>query len=130
MEQTCAIRGRPQQFLQLLDWYRWAHQVALHLIAAMPAQELRLLESLDALGNHLELQFARESDDGGADRTAVALGIQILDERTVDLQRIDRETAQIAQGRIAGTEVIDLQRQACGAEALHAGCRVIHVAQQ
>src|ERR1700733_8582249 len=69
---------------------RLAHEVALPLVAALPAQKFHLLGGLDALGDDFELKFARHGDDGGADRGVISARVQVLDERTVDFQSVYR----------------------------------------
>ena len=44
------------------------------------------------------------------DRLVSAISVQMLDEAAIDLDRIDRQVLQGTQARIAGAEVIDLDR--------------------
>ena len=71
------------------------------------------------LGHDFQPQRVRKIDDGLRDGAGIhALG-QVVDEAAVDLQLPDRQPAQIAEARVAGTEVVRstcrLLRPAAGA---------------
>ena len=87
--------------------HRPAEQVALHFIAPRLAQEVELLGGLDAFGHHAQVQLVAERDDRLHDHGVVGIGGQIDDERTVDLELVDRKALQVAEARIAGAEIID-----------------------
>ena len=44
-----------------------------------------------------------------------------LDERLIDLQRLDLEALEISKGRVAGAEVVDRQREAGNTESIKDG---------
>jgi hypothetical protein len=70
----------------------------LHLIGVARFQILPLCLGLHALGNGGQPQALGHRDDGiHRRRIAAALGIDVAHEHTVDLQRIDRELAQVRQ---------------------------------
>ncbi len=54
-----------------------------------------------------ELERLAEPDDGASQRRAVGAVADLLDERLVDLEDVDREALQVAERRIAGAEVVD-----------------------
>ena len=70
-----------------------------------------MLAVLDTLGNHPQAQDVPESDDGGDDGLVLGIGAQPANEGSVDLQRVHGQMLQVAQRRIAGSEVINRQAQ-------------------
>lgn len=91
----CALRG--DQLQELVRGDGRLDQVALHLVAVVPAQEVGLLAELDPLGDDLQSQRAGHGDDGADDRRGVGVGGDVADERLIDLQCVDGEALQIAQ---------------------------------
>src|SRR5207244_10754455 len=85
---------------------------ALAELAAELLEERQLRAGLDALGEHLLVERLAELEDGAHDLAAVALARHAVDERAVDLERIDGQRRQVAQRRIAGAEVVDGKRDA------------------
>src|SRR5262249_7282476 len=85
---------------------RRAEQIALHLRAPFRPHVVELRRRLDTLRGGDDAETAPETchrlDDGGA----VCLLRQVANERTVDLDLVEREAAQIAERRITGTEVV------------------------
>src|ERR1700741_1921557 len=80
-----------QQLAQLLGRQRTAEQIALHLVAAVLAQEAALLLGLHALGDHAQLEPVRQADDGAGDGFVALAAAQVAHEGLVDLERADRE---------------------------------------
>ena len=89
-----------------------AEQEALQLVAAPLAQELRLLQCLDAFGNHAELQALSHREDRGRERRVVRIGGDVADEGAVDLDALDREAAQGRKRGVSGSEVVESQSDA------------------
>src|SRR5690606_23511995 len=81
--------------------------IALQPVAVCQAQEGGLPLGLNAFGNDRHPERLAEVDDRGKDRRSVMGGIQTGNEAAIDLQRVERELAQIAQARIAGAEVVE-----------------------
>ncbi len=71
-----------------------AEVVALVFIAFMRFEELEMSFCFDPLRENFEPQGLRQNDDARRDDAVIRLG-DILDERTIDLESIDRELAQI-----------------------------------
>ena len=97
--------------------------------ARQRAQEGGLLLGLHALGGDAQVQPAGHRDDGGDDGRIVGIMAQVLDERAVDLQRVDGEALQVRQARVAGAEVVDGQAHAHLVqllERLHGLVGVVH----
>ena len=69
--------------------------IALADIAAQGAQERGLALVFDALCDHVEVELAREQHDRAHDGAfALTGGLELVDERTVDLERIDRQAVE------------------------------------
>ncbi|MNI85384.1 hypothetical protein D3C73_1423710 [compost metagenome] len=50
-------------------------------------------------------------DDDRLDNLHVLAGLgDVLDERAIDLQRVQGQASQVCQGRVTGAEVVDRQR--------------------
>ena len=80
--------------------FRWLgprEQEALELIAAQVHEYRCLLGSLDAFGDRLEAQVVCQADDGGNDGSVVAFGTERADERSIDLDDVDRELPQVGE---------------------------------
>ena len=73
-----------------------AKEKALSLVAATRFQESPLLRRFDAFGHNL-LLGAYAHCNNGADDSLAAIAVNIVHERLVDLERVDRETPQVAQ---------------------------------
>ena len=66
-----------------------------------------------------------QHDDGLDDLAILASVVHLADEGAVDLQGIDGELLEIAQGRMAGAEVVDADPDAQLAESCqHGGGRL------
>src|SRR5581483_468202 len=102
-----AHRRRLQQAHDVVCLHGVAVQEALCLIAAVVAEEDLLLERLDTLGHALDVEAARHRDHGRDDRRLGVVTLDLVDERAVDLQAVDRVAAQTTQHRVAGAEVVD-----------------------
>src|SRR5919106_269146 len=70
------------------------------------AERFGLLACLDAFGDDLEAEGAGEPENR-LDECAVV--VDPIDERLGDLEHVDREVVQMAQGRIAGAEVVECE---------------------
>lgn len=69
--------------------------------------ELLLLPGgLDSLGNRGHAERVSQLHDGLDERSPGAI-LDLLDERTVDLQRVDRELLQSGERRVTCPEVVD-----------------------
>ena len=72
-----------------------AKEVALHEPAAQVVDERSLLDRLDAFGDHLGAESARERDDPRDDRHLGRIVRGRDDERAVDLDRVDAEVVEV-----------------------------------
>ena len=109
---------------------RAAHQEPLHQVAALAAQELQLLEALDALGHDLQVEVVAEADDGAHDGGILGVHREVVDEGAVDLERVEREALEVVERAVAGAEVIDGQGEAEFLEGLQRALPALHVLHQ
>ena len=66
----------------------------------------------------LQAETAREADDRLGDGGVLRIGLEVGDERDVDLQRVDREMLQVGQRRVAGAEIVDRDGEALVAQLM------------
>src|SRR5690606_17340662 len=87
---------------------RSTEQVTLAVTAAERDQAFALDARLDALRDRLQVQRAGQREDR-ADHgmAAVPRVAEFRDKRTIDLERLQREMAQVAQRRVAGAEIVE-----------------------
>src|SRR6266849_4604911 len=95
---------------------RPADEIALALRAAGAANELQLLRCLDSLRRGLDAEDRAELGNRPDDRLALLARNAVEDERTIDLDLVEREASQIAQGRIARAEIIHRNSRTEGAK--------------
>src|SRR5450756_1110546 len=80
--------------------------------AADPLEERELLAGLDTLRDHGDAQPFPQSHEGSDQVGAAVPARQAADERTVDLERVDREPVQGVQaGAQPGAESSDVEPQ-------------------
>ena len=87
------------------------------IFAAKCMQMLHRLHRLDALGNGLQTEIVRHVNDGAHDAGVAAMRIDATHEAAVYFQVIELKALQIAQRRIAGSEIIEQKRAAQRAQA-------------
>jgi len=100
------IRCCGQKFRDILRGSWFTEQIALDFRAAFGAHDRKLLHRLDAFRCGIQPKTRAQCRDGADDGIAAPFAIEIPDERSVDLDLVERETAQIDQGRVACTEVV------------------------
>ncbi|MNG11324.1 hypothetical protein D3C84_948580 [compost metagenome] len=96
----------------------------------MAFEKLVLLERFDAFGDHVQVQGVGHDDNGLDDFHVLGGFWNVLDERPVDLQGVQRQALEVSQGGIASAEVIDRQRYAQGAYLLQQHQGIGNVAHQ
>jgi hypothetical protein len=69
----------------------------LRQLAAELRQPRGLFACFDSLGHGVELEGAAQLDDGMHERGLTRALRDVLDERSVDLDRVEREAAQVAE---------------------------------
>src|SRR5215468_11122081 len=98
-----------------------AEQKTLAFVAAFSAQAAQFGSGLDAFGSDGDAQALAEADNGADDRLRITIGIDFLHKGAVDLDLVERKTAQIAQARIAGAEIVHRDANAEGAQRMQGG---------
>src|SRR5258708_4014180 len=86
---------------------RSAEQETLDFVATVGVQEFELGHGFYALGDDFEFHVVRHRDDAARNRRVVAIVRQVADERTVDLDAIDREALEIGQRSRTRAEIVD-----------------------
>src|SRR4029079_9644158 len=86
---------------------RRGETVALAQSASQRGEGVHLFGAFDALRDRLELQRVREADDGGDQAAASRFLAQPAEERALDLEYVDREAVEVAEGGLAGAEIVD-----------------------
>jgi hypothetical protein len=71
-----------------------------------------LPRGLGPFGDDFQVHRVRQGNDGHHDGHVVRVFAHARDERTIDLERFDRQTAQAPERRVAGAEVVDRDAQA------------------
>ncbi len=109
------------------SWQGPADEEALRRVAPELSQAAPGLLRLDALGYDAEAEVVAEIDRRAHDHVVVLVVLHVHDERPVDLQDVDREPLQLAEGREAGAEVVDRERHAEVAQPLEDDSRPLGV---
>src|SRR5437763_16504263 len=122
--------GGVQQLAYPRPRYRPAEQIALRLAdGAVGADQFELLVGLDAFDHHQHSEIGTEPRHA-AQQYQRPIGVDALEERAVDLHFLQREIMQVAQARIASTEVVERNSNTDGAQLRQHIVRELRVAQQ
>ena len=115
--------GAGEPGLELGGRQRLGEEKALADVAAELLQGDQRLAVLDALGDDGEVQVVAEANDAGD--VGLALGEHRRDEGAVDLDLGHREQPQPQQRRVAGSEVVDRDREPELGERVEHGARLL-----
>ena len=77
------------------------------MVAAEFAHRAQLALGFDALGDRHQAERVGEAGQVGRDGRVLGALPDVLDERAVDVIKVDREAAQVGERREAGAEVVD-----------------------
>src|SRR5215813_9246458 len=124
-----AVYGNGEERLEMLGRHRPREEETLALVAAEVLQLETLLVGLDAFRGHVHVEALGHGDHRAHDGAVAALVAEPLHEGAVDLERVHREPLEIAERRVAGTEVIDGEPHAQVLELAQlgeSGRRVLH----
>lgn len=94
---------------------------ALHQVAADGLQQRAHGGVFDAFCDHAQAEPVGEVDGRAHDARIARVFGHAEHEGLVDLQFIDRQPLEVAQGRVAGAEVVDRQAEAEAAQLLQGG---------
>src|SRR5436190_6149085 len=123
--------GGGDQLTEVVELARAAEVPALTEVRAHRAQLVRLLLGLDALGDDVHPERARQHDHCADDRRVLGIAADFADERPVDLQQVDlRDLAQVPERREANAEVVDRQPDADRAQRAEAQERGVRIGEQ
>jgi len=104
---TRLARPGVQQLHELVGSQRPAEEVALSLPAPLGLKKRELLPRFHAFRDDAMPEALAHADDGADDGGARWIGADLVDERLIDLQHVDRKLPQIAQVRVPGSEIVD-----------------------
>src|SRR2546421_7263735 len=85
---------------------RFPDQIPLNLIAELGAQETQLLVGLNTFRQHRQLEPAPNAKHRSNDGRRLFVGVNRLDEGTIDLDLVERECPQVRQRRVTGPEIV------------------------
>ena len=120
-------RGALQRRLGTVGVERPAEEPALRILAAERQQHIALLLGFDPLGHRVQADFPGQADHALQQRRGHARRDR-AGEAAIDLELVERETAEIAERGIAGAEIVHrqadavkLERHQCVAGAIRIG---------
>src|SRR6202040_412229 len=109
---SCAPGSDPVGYLCSRHGSR--NEIALADVASQLRQEVPVVAVLDPFCDHLHLELVRHSQTCSTDGLARPIGGCPMHEAAINLELVERQVAQLRQGGVAGTEIVD--RQAEGLE--------------
>src|SRR4030088_1666119 len=93
----CAPAEIFQQLLDLGGRPRRTEQEALHFVAAFGAEPVELINGLHAFGCRGDVEAAAKAGDRSHNRHAIGALREILYERAIDLDLVERKATEIAE---------------------------------
>src|SRR5579862_2254856 len=96
-----------EQLLDLRAQRRLGEVVPLRAVAAEAQKLVELPGALDSLGHRHEAEHLGHVDDRGGERELLRALVDVVDERLVDLEDVDRKLPDVAERGVAGAEVVD-----------------------
>src|SRR5216684_1308861 len=106
------VRSLAEQRLEAVALDGPAEVVPLRVRAVQLLQNRELLGRLHPLGDDFEVEALRQGEDGVHDLRPLLRLADALDEAAVDLERVDGELVQVAERRVAGAEVVEIEAHA------------------
>src|SRR5688572_16026671 len=89
-----------------MGWPWLTEQETLHLGAALRSNRLELSSCFDAFGGCLHTQPVGQRSYGTHNVESTRALRDVLDERTINLDLVEREALQIAERGVSGAEVV------------------------
>ena len=93
--------------LELVGGNRLAEEVALIGCTPLHAEKGELISRFHSFGHDVEIEGTPHPNDCPHDRRIALPELQILNEGSIDFQRIDREALKVGEGGVSSPEVID-----------------------
>src|SRR5207248_11511092 len=84
---------------------RSSDQIALNLIAELIAQETKFLAGLYTFSQHRKLEPTPNAKHRPNDGRRLFVGVNRLDERSVDVDLVERERPQVRRRCVTGPEI-------------------------
>src|SRR5438445_1450367 len=94
---------------------------------AEPGQGVDLSWSLYPLGHHGKPKPPGDVDDAGDEHGVAGAVVDAADELAIDLQASDRQVLEVHEGAEAGTEVVESNPAAVGAQPVGQAARGVEV---
>lgn len=110
--------------------HRSGEVITLKNIAATAFQKFHLGCRFHAFGDHNEAKVVGHGNNALGDRCIVMIGSDFPDERTVDLDLVDRQTLEVAEAGKTGPEVIECNANPQCLESVQRLDRLFSVMQQ
>src|ERR1700674_6591 len=89
---------------------RTAKVIALNCITVILFEKGRLAFGFDSFGNRVHVKGSRHCDDRICDRCIIDVCRYVVNERSVDLDDVDRKAPQMAQARVTGSKIVERER--------------------
>ena len=102
----------------------------MYVATAEPLERIELRPRLDTLGNDLDSKAVAEGEKTADDSVRRRITDDFLYERPIDFDRVKRETAKVAQARIADSKVVERNSYSVVAQALRQFQYVLSVLDQ
>src|SRR6202521_2555994 len=117
-------RGRAQELADLAARNGRAEQIALGFLdPLLRRDERKLLLGFDSLDHHGDAKFGGKRRDAVQSRDGPGARAQTIEERAVDLDLLQRKAVEIAQARIAGSEIVERDADAKLAQLIQRSAR-------
>ncbi len=110
--------------------FRSSKIIPLDFVRAEFADDIELVGGFDAFGDDAEVEFAGHGDDGADEGGSAEGGIDLFHEGAVDFEAVDGELLEVAEGGVAGAEVVDGEGDAGAAKFVHFADALVAVAEE
>ena len=104
------------KLLEAVNGQWTTEKMTLIRMAACTCQKVTLSFGFHNLGNHAQPKTLSERHNGSGYRRIVGLKEHIAHKRLVNFQLVERHALEVAEGRIAGAEVIQRESHAFGSQ--------------
>ena len=112
-----------QQGLQAVEGHGAVEPVALEQVGAGVDGDPSVVVGLDALGDHGHLEVVGEPGHGLEDDPVGVAGECVGDEQAIELELVDRQTAEMGEGGLALAEVVERESDAQAGDLVDVGSR-------
>src|SRR5574343_1094384 len=120
----------PQQGFKGADVQRTPVQKALKPCTPLVQQKIALGGGFHSFSDHVHAQAVPQVHQGAGDGGGPRVQWAVTNEGAVDLELVQGQTLQVAQGRVPGTEVVNGKPHAQIVQRLHFGGHVVNILNQ